>query len=121
MKVYACPETIKKPNLFVNGQFDRGSYALQEDAFYAELKTHLQGLGYTGSNTGEKVRFPIADGYAVYVVAENTNGRFMLIHSPLGDAYSIPAPYARGLNKKDILENIRHQKALSELFKQKVA
>lgn len=120
MKVFSAPENVKTPTFFdANDHYDPKEYETKEVAFYASLKAELQSLGYTGFNTGELVRFPIADGYAVYMVAEDNKGVLSLIHSPLGDAYSISEAHARGLNKKDILQHIGQHKAMRKLFSSK--
>lgn len=67
-------------------------------------------------DAGVIIRFQIADGYAQYMVMSYTK----LIHIQEDDAYSIPAAHARGLNKADILQNIKSAKALAELFKPQV-
>lgn len=46
------------------------------------------------------VRFPIADGEAVYEVRGVK--RYKLHHVPVGDAWRIPASHLRGLRKVDI-------------------
>lgn len=66
----------------------------------------------TGPNRGEVVRFPMADGYAEYVVLTNTQ----LIHLPVYDAWDIPAAHARGLRASDITRMVAQERKLAELF-----
>lgn len=46
------------------------------------------------------VRFPVADGYAVYAVPRLKP--LVLYHIPIGDAYQITAAHMRGLRSKDL-------------------
>lgn len=113
MKCYAPPSDIPLPaSNFSDPAYD---WQAEDQKYIAALKQKLQDGGYNGPNTGEIVRFGIADGYAQYMVAEK--GRSMvLIHLPLGDEWDIPAAHMRGLTRKDILEDIRRSKAMDKLF-----
>lgn len=67
-----------------------------------------------GELRGEEVRWPVADGYARYVVY--TEQPLSLIHIPTGDAWDIDEIMERGLNLDDIRQNVSRQRAMAELF-----
>lgn len=60
-------------------------------------------------------QFPVADGYAEYMVASMKP--LELVHIPLGDAWQFE--YAHRLTAKDVQDKIDQQKALEELFNKK--
>lgn len=68
--------------------------------------------GKSMENVGEVIRFPVADGYAEYMVA--CMKPIELIHLEYGDAYSFQ--YANRFNQKDIEDKINEQNALKRLF-----
>lgn len=68
--------------------------------------------GKSTENVGEVIRFPVADGYAEYMVA--CMKPLELIHLEYGDAYSFQ--YANRLTKKDIEDKINEQNALKRFF-----
>ena len=112
MKVYAPPiEAGDPPSLGIFMKDGR-------DAYYAAEKQWLDGLAELARKNsscdlaGEIVRFPIADGYAQYMIWD---GRSM-IHLPLGDAWQIPEAHARGLRLADLRENVRRERAIADLF-----
>lgn len=61
------------------------------------------------------IRIPHADGYACYVVFSAKPVK--LIHLEIGDCWD--APLAHRMLPKDIVEHVRRDKALAELFKKK--
>jgi hypothetical protein len=58
------------------------------------------------------IQFPVADGYAQYMVASLSPVE--LIHLPLWDAWEYQ--YVERLTKKDIVEKINQRKAMDKLF-----
>jgi hypothetical protein len=60
------------------------------------------------------VRFPVADGYALYAVISLNPP--ILQHIPFGDAWQIPAAHIRGLTAKDIKSMLEREKSLKSLF-----
>jgi len=116
MKTFSSP--IPAPPFNVRATY---AQARAEEADYiAAVATALRGMGWVGPLTGEVVRFPIADGYALYMVAEpppKTRGAAMsLVHLPLGDAWAIPAAHARGLRKADIVKMVAQRRSIEKLF-----
>lgn len=63
---------------------------------------------------GETIQFPIADGYAVYMVFQTSP--LELIHVPTGDAWQADACTIRGLRLKDVKERLALNKKLKSLF-----
>lgn len=70
-----------------------------------------------GSIKGAIVRFQVADGYAYYKVMKIRP--LTLRHLPIGDNWSIPDPYIRGLKKADILQLVDGEKTLHRIFSEK--
>lgn len=66
------------------------------------------------SLVGETVNFPVADGYAVYMVYRTTP--LQLIHVPIGDEWQADDCTIRGLRVKDIKERIECKKKLDKIF-----
>ena len=73
--------------------------------------------GKSTENVGEVIKFPVADGYAEYMVA--CMKPLQLIHIGLDDAYQFE--YAHLLKAKDVQEKLDQQKRLAELFSSKKA
>ncbi len=115
MKVYALPKEVPAPEIDWSKPDD---WRAKEAAHAEALKAWLIRGGYTGPRTGEIARFPHADGYANYMLADGAK-KSVLIHLPYGDAWNYP--YIERLTKKDILENLDRAKALNALFAKKKA
>lgn len=112
-KVYNVPEQIKVPNFNFS---DIEGYKEACKKFQDDLKQwcvdRAAKAGVTDENIGEVIRFPVADGYAEYMVA--CLKPVQLIHMPLWDAWHFQ--YANRLTKKDIVEKIQGQNNLKRLF-----
>lgn len=113
-KIYRTPEHIKLPK-FDLMTYNREQHIKDEDNFIAELKQHIKNYGYTGKNSGEIIKFQVADGYALYMVLKMRP--LSLIHLPLGDGYQIQ--YAQNLTAKDVQQKIDQEKALNIIFSKK--
>jgi hypothetical protein len=115
-QIFDPPESIKVPEF--NWQ-DIDQYNKDCDRFKSELKTfcieRAEKSGVTDENFGEIIRFPVADGYAEYMVAALKP--VQLIHIPLWDAWHFQ--YAKNLTKKDIVDKVKQQKSLEKLFADK--
>ena len=110
-EIFNAPEQIKQPVMdFAN--FDRVKYDEENERYISELKQFIKDNGYTGKNAGEIIRFPVADGYAEYMVVSMRPVR--LIHIPLGDAWNFQ--YAHLLTAKEVQASIDKEKALEKLF-----
>lgn len=122
MKVYGLPDHVHVPGF--DESFVDGRYSMEKDdevtkEFFARVKDYcVNELGGTGKLTGEIIRFPIADGYAQYMVCELPRTTF-LIHLRIHDGWQIPEAHERGLRKQDVKEMVDREKRLAELFGRK--
>jgi hypothetical protein len=106
--IYSAPETIKKPEMdFTN----MGAYKADNERFIKELKDLLL-TRKKGKNVGEIIRFPVADGYAEYMVASMRP--LELVHLPIYDAWEYP--YINRLTAEDVNNKIAEQNAMERLF-----
>ena len=116
MEVYSAPAHLPAP-VPNYANYDSVREQQREAEHQAKLAAWLISQGYTGPKTGKIVRWQVADGYAVYMVADGT--KFKLIHLPYGDGYQWP--YMDRLIKQDVLEQIERQEKLAALFAKKGA
>lgn len=112
-KIFNPPACIEAPKISFS---DIKGYREACDKFVADLKQwcidRAAKADVTDENIGEIIRFPVADGYAEYMVAATKP--VQLIHLPLWDAWEFQ--YAHRLTKKDIVEKVKQQKSLVKLF-----
>ena len=82
--IFAAPNEIKVPDLdFTNF----GNYRKKCDEYIKELRDFILECNDTDDDCiGEVIRFPVADGYAKYMVA-SLKPTVELVHIPLDDAY----------------------------------
>ena len=115
-KIFNPPACIETPKISFS---DIQGYRDACKKFEADLKQwcvdRATKAGITDENIGEVIKFPVADGYAEYMVA--CLKPVQLIHMPLWDAWDFQ--YANRLTKKDIVENIQQQNNLKKLFADK--
>lgn len=112
MKVFDVPVGLEfEGHDYANFNMDAENKKI--NAHQERLKQWLKNNGYTGKNTGAIVRFPVADGYAQYMVAEH-GSTVSLVHLTYFDAYVYP--HETSLTRKQVLENARAQKAMQEWF-----
>lgn len=110
-KIFSAPSTIKKPVMdFTNFE----AYKADNERFVNELKEVLL-KRKKGKNVGEIIRFPVADGYAEYMVASMRP--LELVHLPLYDAWHFE--YVDRLTAADVKAKITQQKNLQKLFASK--
>lgn len=109
--IYNVPDGIKVPEL--NFQ-NIPQYQKDCELFLRQLKVFARNRN-KGKLVGEIIQFPVADGYAQYMVAGLRPVE--LIHIPLWDAWDFQ--YAHLMTAKEIQEKINGQKALEKLFKRK--
>ncbi len=111
-KIYDAPEGIETPVL----NFSKiAEYRQACDKFKEDLKAFLLKRN-NAEHVGEIIRFPVADGYAEYMVAAMKP--LQLVHIPLGDAWEFQ--YAHRLTAKDVKEKIQQGKILKELATKKI-
>ena len=107
-KVYSAPTEIKVPELDFRNV---AQYRKDCEQYKADLKEYLLKRN-KGEYVGETIQFPVADGYAEYMVASLKP--VQLVHIPLWDGWDFE--YAHRLTAKDIKEKIDNQKKLAKLF-----
>ena len=104
-KIYSPPKEVPIPDL----NFE--TWREDEIKFTEALRAYCQKHG-KGTERGEVVRFPVADGHAQYMVLNLRP--LTLIHMPLGDAWHFQ--YVNRLTANDIKEQIRREKAFAAIF-----
>lgn len=84
---------------------------------YDDIDAHIQAQEEALGEIDDVVRFPRADGYAIYRVVEldGPDGEPLLQHVPFGDAYRLPAAHVRGLRKEDIEQKWEQREKLRNL------
>ena len=112
-KIYKSP--IEEPVIdFTNG---RGVQDYQNDCakFKDDLREWLKKNGLVREHAGKVIKFPVADSYAEYMVADVEKA--MLIHLKLGDEWHFE--FAHLLTSTEILEKIQQQEAMAKFFTKK--
>lgn len=89
------------------------SYLDRSDQLLKDLEEKEAALP-EGSYEGVILRFPVADGYAMYLVQKTRP--LTLQHIPFGDAWQIPAAHLRGLSMEDVKQQAAHNKSRRKLF-----
>lgn len=119
--VYAPPKHLGAPPDFssfsdASGRYDFEAHNKAEQAWVKTVQDEARARN-KGDIVGEIVRFPMADGYAQYVVWSTNPAA--LIHLPVGDAWDIPEAHARGLRTSDLRQQVAAHKAMDKLFGRK--
>ena len=107
-KIFSAPSSVVKPQL--NFQNIDG-YRKDCDKYLTELKEVLVKRS-NKPNVGETIKFPVADGYAEYMVASMKP--LELVHIDLWDGWHFE--YAKNLTAKDVEEKIAQGKGMAKLF-----
>lgn len=105
-KIYRSP-IDKPPFNFSNME----AWRKAERDYHAAVIAYAKQNG-KGAEAGKEIKFPIADGYAHYVVLSLKP--CALIHLELGDAYQMP--YIERLTASDIRQAIVQQEAFERLL-----
>lgn len=101
MKVYSVSAEVQFDYDYAD--FTQEDFAAKSQAYIAKVKDLLIVRGYTGENTGRIARFPVADGAAEYMFADD--GRHgALIHLETCDCYQYRG--IEHMSKAGILEEI---------------
>jgi hypothetical protein len=111
-KIFSPPSEIIIPTLDWK---DIPKYKAECEKYIQDLKDYFKRYAPDVEEIGEIVKFPVADGYALYMVA--TLKPLELVHIPTWDAYEFQ--YANRLTKKDILLQIKRDRDLQKLFPKK--
>jgi len=107
IRVYNAPKEISLPS------FSSTDYNKDCNKYKDQLREWLKGKGFVEKETGTVIKFPVADGYAEYMVASVKGGQ--LLHIETGDAWAFPI---HNYTKKAFRAEIASQIKFSKLFKQ---
>lgn len=111
MKIFTLPKEVPPP--FVDySNYNQAKVDADEKKHMADLKASLIKGGYAGKHTGKIYKEGVADGHALYMVADGKS--FCLIHLPYGDAYR--SNNVQFLPKSEILRRIEAGKKFASLF-----
>ena len=112
-EIYSAPTEIELPK-FDFKNFNYEEHQKKENAYIEKLRQFCF-KRKRGKNVGEIIKFQVADGYALYMVASMRP--LELIHIPLGDAYDFQ--YVHLMTPKEVQESIDREKAIAKLFADK--
>jgi hypothetical protein len=109
MKIYSAPTEIKYSIDY------SGDWQAQERAYMGKLTKYVMQHG-SGKNKGKIVSYPVADGYARYMIFSEKPAA--LIHIPTGDAwhYSMVTRFTM----KEVLADIAREEKFNKLFEVRV-
>jgi len=93
---------------------DWRAYDARTDKMFAELIARSEQVDLATTLVDVVVRFPIADGFAHYIVTADRP--LTLQHIPVGDAWTIPEAHLRGLRAQDIRRDAERDRHLAKLF-----
>jgi hypothetical protein len=110
-KIYAPPEEFKLPKVISGG--DIQEYFKKCEEYAQNIKDWAKENGDC-PEAGKEIRFPVADGYARYVVYSLKPVK--LIHLNVGDAWQYQ--YAHRLTAADIRKEVKKIKGGMKLFGQ---
>ena len=114
MKTYKLPDAVPAPVVDYRN-YDHATAVAQEEAHKAQLKAWLIAQGYKGKHTGRIYREQVADGYALYMMADGPGS--CLIHLPYVDGYT--SRTVQHMTKKGVLELIDADERFMALFAKK--
>jgi len=113
--IYRAPKNIEKPKFpslgkgNVNEKIKKWREA--EDKYVQTLRDLLK-KNFKDKNAGEMIKFPVADGYAYYMVVSTSPAKLM--HVPIGDEWSFQ--YVHLMTPEEIQKKIDQEKALDKMF-----
>jgi len=110
--IYAPPEEIGAVPGW--GDSDNIKEILDAEADYIERLVEWCRETGTGDLRGEKWRYQVGDGYAVYVIWKLRP--LSLIHIPTGDSWGIPEVVRRGLSASLVREDVERSRKIAEFF-----
>ena len=92
------------------------AFKAQEEALdkLAEASAKIDFANPKASLKGALLKWQRADGYAQYIVTADRP--LTIAHIPFGDAWTIEPALIRGLTRADIVEQLRRDKAMHDLF-----
>jgi hypothetical protein len=93
-----------EPRSYARGDLDQ--WERDGETWVKDLLAEVQRMGHTGPLIGKRMDFPVADGYASYVVIKSRGG-IGLVHIPHGDGYRADPCLIRGIRAQDVRERGR--------------
>lgn len=111
-RIIPVPESVGEPPMY-DWRQPRSVYDQAEDAWVARLAEWCRTETKGAELSGEVIAFPVADGYARYMVVRVVP-TVTLIHLPLGDAWTFR--YAKRLIAKDVRDEVARSKSLAALW-----
>ncbi len=120
MKVFSLPPELAAPEPDYSN-YDRDADQAAEEAHKAQVKAALIDAGYTGPYTGEIYSEGVADGSALYMLADGKGkyGSSFLFHLPYGDGYQ--SRNIQYVPKKAIIDGIKREREYAKLFSSRKA
>lgn len=111
-KVYSTPDYIQAPSLSIDNM---DAYDAACEAYYQQTAEWARdNTNSTSDLVGQIIRFPVADGYAEYMVLDTRP--LQLLHLETGDAYSASAVTMRGLRVADVKSMVERDRNLQAMF-----
>lgn len=106
-------------------EFPHGASSSKLDEYWRRQDEQLKKLSdasnlipeeliHAGKVKGGLIRFPVADGYAIYLVISSSP--LVLQHVPTGDAWRISDAHMRGLKLKDVQAMLLRNLAFAKIF-----
>ena len=112
--IYGPPEGLDPPEFDYSGPIQ--AILAQEKEYVEKLQEWCRTTGQ-GDLAGEVWRYPVADGYAEYVIHKTRP--LTIIHVGTGDAWNIPEVVRRGLSATLIRQEVDQAKKLAEAIKKR--
>jgi hypothetical protein len=97
--------------------YDFANYSAACDRYIEQIRDIVKAEFPDDEYVGEVIKFPVADGYARYMVAQTSP--LELFHLALDDGYQIPKAHERGLDMDDVRAEVAHERRLREYFANK--
>jgi hypothetical protein len=96
-----------------DGRYDHAGYEARCKAYEAETEKYIRSeLRGKHKHTGKIIRFPVADGYAQYMIWTPTKW----IHLDEVDGYQADAATVRGTRAVDVDAMLDRERRMAELF-----
>ena len=113
IKIFSLPDSVPAPEVDYTN-YDHSTVDADERAHQEKLKAYLIKAGYKGKHTGEIYSESVADGYALYMVADAPGKNFGLVHLPYGDGYkSINVGF---LTRTEVIRRVEAEKRFRKAF-----
>jgi hypothetical protein len=111
-KIYSAFEELTVPTFSFGNGASVEDYNKANDQYIVDMKAKLIEHGYKGKNSGEVIKFPVADGHALYMVISMRP--LQLMHIPIVDAWEFQ--YVHLLTAKEVSGQIEANKKWDEFI-----